>query len=188
MTYELWDVVPAFTLPRAEGGDLTVDPTAAAATLVVFTSNHCPYALAWHDRLQKLARDYAARRVRTLQINSNDETVKPADSTAASAERVAKGEFAGPYLRDASNDLATEWGARRTPDVYILDAAGAVVYHGAPDADHEDESQAASYLRAALDDILAGRSVQNPQTPVVGCGIKWDPSRQQATQPATLNA
>lgn len=179
MPYAVGDSVSVFTLPRAEGGELTVDPAAAPATVVVFTSNHCPYALAWHDRLQALATDYAGKGVVTVQINSNDETVKPADSTAASAERVDTGAFAGPYLRDASNDLAAAWGAQRTPDAYVLDGTGTVVYHGAPDANYEDESQNASYLRDALDDVLAGQAVRLPETPAVGCTIKWSPARQR---------
>ena len=173
MTYTVGDTVAPFTLPRADGGELTLDPGAGAATVVVFTANHCPYALAWHDRLESVGRDYAARGVSLVQINANDEQRYPADSTAASAERVARGEFAGPYLRDLTQDVARTWGARKTPDVYVLDRTGTVVYHGAPDADHGDEAQNANWLRAALDDVLAGRPVARPETTPVGCTIKW---------------
>jgi len=173
MTFTVGDTVPAFTLPRAEGGELTLDPGAGAATVVVFTANHCPYALAWHERLEAVGRDYADRGVTLIQVNANDEKRYPADSTVASAERVARGEFAGPYLRDLTQDVARTWGAQKTPDVYVLDPAGAIVYHGAPDADHGDESQNASWLREALDDVLAGRPVARPETTPVGCSIKW---------------
>ena len=113
MTFTVGDTVPAFTLPRAGGGDLTLDPGAGAATVVVFTANHCPYALAWHERLEAVGRDYADRGVTLIQVNANDEKRYPADSTAASAERVARGEFAGPYLRDLSQDVARTWARRR---------------------------------------------------------------------------
>lgn len=177
MSLTIADRATPFTLPRAEGGALAVDFGASAATVVVFTSNHCPYALAWHERVQGVARDYADRGVAVVQVNSNDETLKPADSTEASARRVLAGEFAGPYLRDADQEVAAAWGAQRTPDVYVVDRGGLVVYHGAPDADHEDESLAAGHVRAALDDVLAGRPVGNPETPPVGCSIKWSPAR-----------
>jgi hypothetical protein len=183
MTYAIGDTVAPFTLPRAEGGDLTLQPGAGAATVVVFTANHCPYALAWHGRLDAVARDYAERGVAVLQINANDEQRYPADSTAASADRVAAGEFAGPYLRDLTQEVARAWGAEKTPDVYVVDGSGTVVYHGAPDADHGDEGQNASYLREALDDVLAGRAVARPQTAPVGCSIKW-----VAASPVTITS
>ncbi|MFC7484696.1 thioredoxin family protein [Luedemannella flava] len=162
-----------FTLPRAEGGDLTVDPSAAPATVVVFTANHCPYALAWHERVQQVARDYADQGVAVIQINPNNQVTHPNDSTAASARRVADGHFAGPYLRDEPQEVTRTWGAEKTPDVFIVDRSGALVYRGAPDADHDDESQRATYIRQALDDLLAGRPVALSETPPKGCGVKW---------------
>jgi hypothetical protein len=173
MPYAIGDAVEGFTLPRAEGGEYPLDPGGADATVVVFTANHCPYALAWHDRIEAVGRDYAGRGVTLVQVNANDEVRYPGDSTAASAARVAAGDFAGPYLRDLTQDVARAWGAQKTPDVYVIDGTGTLVYRGAPDADHGDESQAAGYLRAALDDVLAGRPVQRPETPPVGCSLKW---------------
>lgn len=179
MSYSLGDRVPAFTLPTATGDVVTVDPTSSAATVVVFTSNHCPYALAWHDRLQVLARDYAAPRVSVIQINSNDEQIKPADATARSAERVENGDFAGPYLRDADQGVAAAFGAERTPEVYVIDTSGTVVYHGAPDADFDDDSRSAAYVRNALDDLLESRPIELAETPAVGCTIKWGAAHTQ---------
>ena len=112
----------------------------AAATVVVFTCNHCPYALAWHERINAVARDYAAAGVRMLQISSNDAERFPRDAPAAMAARVQAGEFAGPYLYDATQEVARAWGARVTPDVFVLDGDLRLAYRGAPDADHRDES------------------------------------------------
>jgi peroxiredoxin len=164
---------PAFTLPDTDDTPTPLRDGESAATVVVFTCNHCPYALAWHDRLQAVARDYLSRGVRVLQINANDAERYPRDSPAAMAARVDAGEFAGPYLHDASQEAARAWGAAVTPDVYVLDAQGHLVYHGAPDADHHDESLAADWLREALDDVLAGRPVARAETQPVGCSIKW---------------
>ncbi len=173
MGYRVGDTVAPFTLPRVEGGELTVDPATAPATVVVFTANHCPYALAWHERIQEVGRDYADRAVQLVQINPNNQVTHPADSTEASAKRVEAGEFASPYLRDEPQDLTRSWGAERTPDVFVVDGSGTLVYRGAPDADYEDESQAARYLREAIDDVLATRPVARPETPSRGCTIKW---------------
>jgi peroxiredoxin len=173
MAYNIGDTVPSFTLPRAEGGDVTVDPAGSTATVVVFTSNHCPYALAWHDRLNAVTRDYSDRGVNVVQINANDESRYPLDSTEASAARVENGEFSGPYLRDLTQEVAREFGAAKTPDVYVIDSRGRLAYHGAPDENHEEEASNAAWVRSALDELSAGRTVTVPETQPVGCGIKW---------------
>jgi peroxiredoxin len=172
MTLQPGDPVPDFTLPDTSGKAVPLRDGEAAATVVVFTCNHCPYALAWHERLQDVARDYADRGVRFLQINANDAERYPRDSVDAMRARVEAGEFAGPYLVDETQEVARAWGATVTPDVFVTDATG-VVYRGAPDGDHNDPSLRAEWLRAALDDVLAGRPVARAQTKPVGCSIKW---------------
>ncbi len=163
---------PTFALPDTEGFEHA--PGDAPATVVVFTCNHCPYALAWHDRIIALAHDYADRGVRVLAINPNDADRYPRDSPEAMRARVQRGDFDGvPYLRDASQEVARAYDAKTTPDVFVLDAAGLLRYRGAPDADYEDPSQRAVFLRDALDAILAGRDPALKQTPPVGCSIKW---------------
>jgi peroxiredoxin len=173
MTLAIGALAPTFTLPDTAGTPTPLNDGENAATIVIFTCNHCPYALAWHARLQAVADEYQARGVRTLQINSNDAERYPRDSPAAMAVRVAAGEFSGPYLRDGTQEVARAWGAAVTPDVYVLDAEGRLVYHGAPDDDHGDEQLAAQWLRDALDDVLAKRPVALAETRPVGCSIKW---------------
>ncbi len=172
MTTTLGHTLPAFTLADTEGAQVALDG-GAAATVVVFTCNHCPYALAWHDRIQAVARDYSESGVRLLQISSNDADRYPRDSPAAMRARVQAGDFAGPYLYDETQEVARGWGARVTPDVFVLDADMRLAYRGAPDGDHRDESQNAVWLRSALDAVLAGRAVSEPLTEPVGCSIKW---------------
>jgi len=162
-----------FTLPDTDGTPTPLHDGHSAATVVVFTCNHCPYALAWHDRLQTVARDYEDRGVRFLQVNPNDAERHPRDSPEAMKARTDAGEFAGPYLHDPTQEVARAWGATVTPDVYVLDADARIAYHGAPDGDHRDESLAAAWLREALDDVLAGRPVARAETPPRGCSIKW---------------
>jgi peroxiredoxin len=168
------DQAPRFELPDTRG-DMH-EPDGAPATVVVFTCNHCPYALAWHDRIVAVASDYGDRDVRMLAINPNDAERYPGDSDEAMRARVESGEFAGvPYLRDESQEVARAYDARTTPDVFVLDAGGVLRYRGAPDSDHDDPAQNAAWLRAALDAVLEGRAADPQETRPVGCSIKWKP-------------
>jgi len=172
MGYAIDEITEPFTLPRAGGGEVTID-WGAPATVLVWTCNHCPYALAWHDRIQRVIEDYRPRGVVFAQINANDPDRFPVDSMAAMEGRVANGEFASDYLQDAHQSHSKRWGARVTPDVFVVDGEGRLRYHGAPDGDHTDPDQNARYLREALDDVLAGRTPLRQKTPAVGCRIKW---------------
>ncbi len=163
------DRAPDFTLPDTDGVEHS--PADDGITALVFTCNHCPYALAWHDRLTEAARDYA--NVRFLAINPNDSERYPSDSLEAMQERVAQEDWTMPYLRDESQDVARAYGAQTTPDVFVIDADGRLRYRGAPDADHKDPSLNAAWLREALDALLAGEEPARPETPPKGCSVKW---------------
>jgi peroxiredoxin len=143
------------------------------ATVVVWTCNHCPYALAWHERIVAAAEDYADRGVRFLAVNSNDADRYPADSLEAMRERVEREPWPFPYLHDPSQDAARDFGAQVTPHLFILDRELRLRYSGAPDADHSDPSQNAAWLREALDHLLAGDEPPRPATEPVGCSVKW---------------
>jgi peroxiredoxin len=165
---------PPLSLPDTEGAVRTLDagPAEARATVVVWTCNHCPYALAWHPRLVDVANDYADRGVRFLAISSNDPERYPADGPEAMRERVERERWPFPYLFDSSQDAARAWGARTTPHLFVLDPERRIVYEGAPDADHQDPARRAEWLREALDAVLAGDPAP-PSTEPVGCSIKW---------------
>jgi peroxiredoxin len=165
---------PSFTLTDTDGRDWSVGgPDVADPAAVVFTCNHCPYAIAWHERILEAARDYDGR-ARFLLINSNDAGRFPRDSPEAMRARVAAdGGWPAPYLHDADQSVARSFGAKTTPDVFVLDAGGILRYRGAPDADYADPSQRAVWLREALDAILAGREPDRRETKPVGCSIKW---------------
>ncbi|HEU4347660.1 MAG TPA: thioredoxin family protein [Actinoplanes sp.] len=167
------DPAPALELPDTDGTVVRLNPAEHPASVVVFTANGCPYARAWHDRIQAIAHDYAGRDVPVLQVVSNDETGHPEDSATAMTARVAAGELAGPFLRDAGQSAARAYGTTATPEVFVIDRSGLVRYHGAPDGDHDDPAQDARWVREALDDVLAGRPVARPRTSPAGCSIKW---------------
>lgn len=171
MTVTLAQQAPGFELPDTEGQ--THSPDGPGATVVIFTCNHCPYALAWHDRLMQVARDYVDRGVRFLAINSNDSVRYPRDSYEAMQRRVAQEQWPMPYLHDESQEVARAYGAKVTPDVFVLDGDGRLRYRGAPDSDYDDPSANADWLRQALDAVLEGREPERAETRPVGCSIKW---------------
>jgi peroxiredoxin len=173
MTLVIGQQAPDFDLTDTEGRIHSPDGT--PATVVVFTCNHCPYAIAWHDRLMTAARDYADRGVRFLAINSNDADRYPRDSFEAMKRRVAEEPWPVPYLHDSTQEVARAYGAKTTPDVFVLDSQRRLRYRGAPDPDYDDPSRNAAWLRQALDAVLEGRKPEPRETRPVGCSIKWKP-------------
>jgi peroxiredoxin len=169
----LGEQAPDFELPDTDGRTHSLADGDGKPTVVVFTCNHCPYALAWQDRIADAARDYESKGVRFLAINPNDADRYPADSYEAMKERVRSEDWPLPYLRDESQDAARAYGAKTTPDVFVLDAEGRLRYRGAPDADYRDPSQNAAWLREALDDLLSGNDPRRSETEPVGCSVKW---------------
>jgi peroxiredoxin len=165
---------PPLELPDTAGESHSLpEPGEAGATVVLWTCNHCPYALAWHDRTVAVARDYGDRGVRFFAVNSNDAERYPADSPEAMRERAEAEDWPFPYLHDESQEAARAYDAKVTPHVYVFDSDLRLAYEGAPDADHRDPSLDAAWLREALDHVLAGREPERAETEPVGCSIKW---------------
>jgi peroxiredoxin len=165
---EIGEQAPTFSLPDTDGVEHGPD----GVTVVAFTCNHCPYALAWHERLLQVARDYP--QVTLLAVNPNDADRYPADSYEAMRERVrSDGGWPMPYMRDESQEVARAYDAKTTPDVFVLDAERRVRYRGAPDQDHRDPEQNARWLRDALDAVGRGDEPNPAETEPVGCSVKW---------------
>ena len=173
MTLSPGDIAPDFELPATDGTAYSPATTAGQPTVVIFTCNHCPYALAWHDRLNDVALDYEPKGVAFLAINSNDAERYPRDSFDAMKARYDADPWPMPYLHDESQDIAHAYGAKTTPDVFVLDAERRLIYRGAPDGDHNDPNQNAAWLRDALDALLQGTAPERAETTPVGCSIKW---------------
>ena len=171
----LGDEAPPFELPATDGKKHSVGEAGGdRATVVYWTCNHCPYAIAWHDRLIEVAREYGEQGVRFLAVNSNDAKKKPEDSFEAMKERYkTEGNWPHPYLYDESQEIAKAYGATKTPELFVFDEDLKLRYQGAPDADYEDPSQEAAWLRAAIDDLLGGREIEMAESDPVGCTIKW---------------
>ena len=166
----LGDPAPSFDLPGVDGGSHSSDDFAGMPLTVVFSCCHCPYVVAWEDRINDVARDFEGR-AGLVAVNSNAGYL--GDSLEDMSARSRDKGFAFPFLYDATQGVAAAHGAARTPEVFLFDADHRLVYHGAPDSDHQDPAGAEPYLRDALEAVLAGREPELQDSPAVGCTIKW---------------
>lgn len=165
----LGGAAPDFALSGVDGVVHARSEYAGMPVAVVFSCCHCPYVIAWESRLNEVAADYAGRAT-VLAINSNDHI---GDRLEHMQERVTEGNLVFPFLRDETQEVARSYGASRTPEVFALDREHRLLYHGAPDSNYQDPGGAVPYLRHALDAALEGRTPSVPETPSVGCTIKW---------------
>jgi peroxiredoxin len=172
---KIGDSAIPFELPGIDGKHYSLAGVSQGkqATAVVFMCNHCPYVLAWLDRLNLAAKDYAGRGVAFVGINANDATKYPADSFEKMKELAKERGLSFPYLHDASQETATRYGAERTPEIFLFDADLKLHYHGAPDDNYDESQMRESYLHNALDALLAGGEPPVADTAPVGCTIKW---------------
>ena len=162
-------------MASADGRNLSIaDVRGTKGTMVVFTCNHCPWAKAWASRVVELGNAYAKRGVGVIVINSNDPEAYPEDAFAVMQERSKELKMSVPYVVDATSDLARAFGASRTPEAFLFDRKGKLVYHGAIDDNaKEPEKVKARWLRDALDATTRGKAVAVQETKALGCGIKY---------------
>ena len=166
----LGDQAPGFSLTGVDGATHSLSDYEGKPVAVVFSCCHCPYVVAWEDRLNEAAREFDGR-AGMLVINANAGYL--GDSPDDMRTRAEEKGFAFPFLYDETQATASAYGAARTPEVFVFDAGHRLVYHGAPDSDHTDPEGADPYLRPALEAALAGTAPEVHETPAVGCTIKW---------------
>lgn len=166
----LGDPAPDFDLPGVDGKRHALSDYEGKPVAVVFSCCHCPYVVAWEDRLNAAARDYGDR-AGLVAVNSNAGYL--GDSLEDMVRRSEEKSFVFPFLYDETQEVAAAYGAARTPEVFVFDAGHRLVYHGAPDSGHADPDAAEPYLLPALDAALAGTQPEVQETPPVGCTIKW---------------
>lgn len=143
------------------------------ALVIVFSSNRCPTAKAYADRMNGLQRDYGARGVQVVAINSNDPRLYPDEAYPRMVERAAEDRAAFPYLADGDQRVAKAYGATCTFHVFVLDRARRLRYQGRFDDARLADRVTSHDLRNALDDILAGREVGIPTTRPFGCSLDF---------------
>ena len=172
---------PDFRLPDTTGKFVSRDDfRSAPALLVMFLCNHCPYVKHVAAALAQLARDYQARGVAVVGINSNDYRAFPDDSPAKMAEEVRLRAYTFPYLLDETQEVARAYHAACTPDFFLFDQDRKLVYRGQldPSRPGSDVPVTGQDLRAALDAVLAGKPPSADQKPSLGCNIKWKPGNE----------
>ena len=149
----------------------------AKGYIIVFTCNHCPFSKAYEDRLIALHNKYNSKGYPVVAINPNDADRQPADSYAKMKERSVEKKFPFAYLYDNTQEIATTYGAKRTPHVYILKKEGSkniVKFIGAiDDSSWNEEEVKTNYVADALDALIAGQTVKKETAKAVGCTIKW---------------
>jgi len=162
-------------MKSVDGKDYSIASVAGKkGTLVVFTCNHCPWAKAWESRIVALGNDFTKQGVGVIAINSNDPSAYDEDSYATMQDRAKTDKMAYPYVVDATSNVARAFGASHTPEAFLFDKSGKLVYHGGIDDNAKEPDQVKDkYLEVALTSVVAGKPVAQAETKALGCGIKY---------------
>ncbi len=172
---------PSFRLPDARGRMVSIDDFRdAPALLVMFICNHCPFVQHIRTELSRFARDYSARGLAIVAINSNDVAAYPDDGPEQMLEEAKRMQYVFPYLLDSTQAVAKAYRAACTPDFFLFDRDRKLAYRGQFDASRPGNEIPVSGtdLRRAADAALAGRAVAGEQRPSIGCNIKWKPGNE----------
>ncbi|MBI2345590.1 MAG: thioredoxin family protein [Deltaproteobacteria bacterium] len=166
---------PDFTLPATDGKEYSfARHKGAKGTVVVFACNHCPYVKAYDQRINDAAREFMPKGIMFFVINANDEKNYPDDSFAKMKEKAIQYKLPYPYLRDATQKVATDYGAGCTPEVFCFDAAGKLCYTGRVDDNMEDLGAVKQrYLWDACTALVVGTKPKLQEVHPIGCSIKW---------------
>lgn len=175
--YKVGDKASDFKLQNVNGKYVSMeDYSDAKGFIVVFTCNGCPYAKAYQDRIIELDKKYKSKGYPVIAINPNDTDLKPEDDLEGMKQRAEEKGFTFPYLKDANYEVFKEYGATRTPHIYVLTKQSSdlvVSYIGAIDDNYQDPSAVNEpYLANALDALLADKDPKPSFTKAIGCTIK----------------
>jgi peroxiredoxin len=161
-------------MKNVDGKDVSIaDVAGKNGTLVVFSCNHCPFAKAWQDRVALIGNAAKDKGVGVIVVNSNDPTDYPEDGYSEMQKRAQTLGFTFPYVVDATSDVARAFGATRTPEAFLFDKDGKLVYHGAIDDSQDANAITQHFLQDAITASTAGQAVPVKETKFVGCGIKF---------------
>ncbi|WP_066224424.1 thioredoxin family protein [Formosa haliotis] len=175
--YKVGDIATDFKLENIDGKMVSLsDYKDAKGYIVIFTCNTCPYAVAYEDRIVALDKKYAALGYPVIAIMPNNTSVKPGDSMDAMKQRAKEKGFTFPYLIDAKQEIYPQYGATKTPHVYLLQKTkkgNEVKYIGAIDDNFQDASDVKTkYVEQAVDALLQGKEIKEKETKAIGCSIK----------------
>jgi peroxiredoxin len=168
---------PHFKLPEPlTGKEVSLEQVQGEkGTLVMFICNHCPYVKHVMDELVAIGREYMAKGIGMVAINSNDVDNYPEDHPDLMRDLARQKQMPFPYLYDESQDVARAYDAACTPDFNLFDRDGKCVYRGQLDGSRPGNEVPVNGvdLRRALDLVILGEKVPEDQQPSIGCNIKW---------------
>lgn len=175
--YKVGDVATDFKLKNIDGKMVSLaDFKDANGFIVVFTCNQCPFAIAYEDRINALDAKYKKSGYPVIAINPNDPAVSPKDNLEGMIAKAKEKNFSFPYLFDEGQKIYPQYGATKTPHVFVLqkDKKNLVVkYIGAIDNNYKDASDASEkYVESAVDALLAKKEIAQTTTAAIGCSIK----------------
>ena len=175
--YEIGDEAIDFKLKNIDGKMMSLnDFKAAKGFIVIFTCNHCPYAKKYEDRIVELDKKYKPLGYPVIAINPNDPAVQPEDSYQKMIERAKQKGFTFPYLMDDGQKIYPQYGATKTPHVFLLQKEGGkniVKYIGAIDNNYENPNDVSEYyVQDAVNSLLKGEPIKMTKTVAIGCTIK----------------
>jgi len=162
-------------LKNVDGKEMTIaSAKGKKGTLVIFTCNACPWAKKWQTRVAKIGNDAVKRGIGVVAINSNDPLRNAEDGFDVMQTRAKELGMKFAYAMDRTSEVAGAFGASRTPEAFLFDASGALVYHGAIDDNADDAAKVTKpYLENAVSSVAAGKAVPTAQTKALGCSIKY---------------
>ena len=145
-----------------------------AGTLVVFSCNTCPWVIRWEDRYVSLANTYAQKGIGMIAVNSNAARFGGEDSLEEMLEHAKNKGYNFPYAQDPESELATAFGATKTPHIYLFNGDDKLVYRGAIDDNAKNAKKVdVPFLANAIDALLAGNPINHQTTKALGCSIKF---------------
>ncbi len=175
--YKVGDIATDFKLPNVDGKMVSLaDYKDAKGFIVVFTCNTCPYARAYEDRINELNKKYVDKGYPVVAIMPNNPKVQPGDSMEAMKKRAEDKSFSFPYLMDEGQKIYPQYGATKTPHIFLLQKTkkgNVVKYIGAIDDNYQDAAAVNTrYVEDAVDALLAGKEIKLTETKALGCTIK----------------
>lgn len=175
--YDIGDIATDFKLMNIDGKMVSLsDYEDAKGFIVIFTCNTCPYAVLYEDRIEALNKKYVSKGYPVIAIMPNNTDIMPGDNMEAMKVRAREKGFTFPYLIDEGQKTSPQYGATKTPHVYVLqktDKGNVVKYIGAVDNNYKDASAVTKrYVENAVDALLKGDEVTETKTRAIGCSIK----------------
>jgi len=174
---DLGSILPLGDIKMADisGKDVSLnDAKGKNGLLVIFSCNTCPWVIAWEDRYVELADTYKDKGVGIVAINSNETQFENVDSMEEMQAHAKEQGYNFYYTMDNGSKLASEFGATRTPHIYLFDKKDKLVYRGAIDDNaRKPDKVENTYLADAIDNMLAGSAIDPAATKALGCAIKF---------------